>query len=59
VQHIYADGRLGCIQPVGAAPGAYTAGASYVFGTGAFLMAGSEMTKFAENPAYTRLAAVK
>ena len=59
VQHIYADGRLGCIQPVGAAPGAYTAGASYVFGTGAFLMAGSEMTKFAENPAYTRLTAIK
>ena len=59
VQHIYADGRLGCIQPIGAAPGAYTAGASYVFGTGAFLMAGSEMTKFAENPVYTRLAAVK
>jgi rhamnogalacturonyl hydrolase YesR len=47
VGHIYADGRLGCIQPVGAAPGAYTAGASYVFGTGAFLLAGSEVNRWA------------
>jgi unsaturated rhamnogalacturonyl hydrolase len=47
VAHIYADGRLGCVQPVGAAPGAYTAGASYVFGTGAFLLAGSEVNRWA------------
>ena len=47
VSHIYADGRLGCIQPVGAAPGAYTAGASYVFGVGAFLLAGSEVNRWA------------
>jgi unsaturated rhamnogalacturonyl hydrolase len=46
-QHIYADGRLGCVQPVGAAPGAFTAGSSFVFGTGAFLMAGSEVEKLA------------
>jgi hypothetical protein len=46
VAHIYKDGRLGCIQPVGAAPGAYTASASYVFGTGAFLLAGSEVDVF-------------
>ena len=59
VQHIYADGRLGCIQPIGAAPGAYTSGASYVFGTGAFLMAGSEMAKLTANSVYTRLAVVK
>jgi unsaturated rhamnogalacturonyl hydrolase len=45
VSHIYQDGRLGCIQPVGAAPGAYTAGSSYVFGTGAFLLAGSEVAQ--------------
>ncbi len=43
VTHIYEDGRLGCNQPVGAAPGAYSPGASYVFGTGAFLLAGSEV----------------
>jgi unsaturated rhamnogalacturonyl hydrolase len=45
VRHIYSDGRLGCVQPVGAAPGAYTEGASYVFGTGAFLLAGSEVER--------------
>jgi rhamnogalacturonyl hydrolase YesR len=43
VAHIYADGRLGSIQPVGAAPGAYTQASSYVFGTGAFLLAGSQV----------------
>jgi len=46
VSHIYADGRLGCIQPVGAAPGDYPASASYVFGTGAFLLAGSEVDRW-------------
>jgi len=45
VSHIYADGRLGSIQPVGAAPGAYTQGASYVYGVGAFLLAGSEVNQ--------------
>jgi unsaturated rhamnogalacturonyl hydrolase len=48
VNHVYADGRLGCIQPIGAAPGAYLPGASYVFGTGAFLLAGSEVNRLAE-----------
>jgi unsaturated rhamnogalacturonyl hydrolase len=47
VSHIYADGRLGSIQPVGAAPGAYEPGAGYVFGTGAFLLAGAEVNTFA------------
>ncbi len=47
VSHIYEDGRLGCIQPVGAAPGDYTATSSYVFGTGAFLLAGSEVYRLA------------
>jgi rhamnogalacturonyl hydrolase YesR len=47
VSHIYQDGRLGCIQPIGAAPGDYTASASYVFGTGAFLLAGSEVDRLA------------
>jgi unsaturated rhamnogalacturonyl hydrolase len=49
VSHIYADGRLGSIQPVGAAPGAYQPGSSYVFGVGAFLMAGSEVNALAEH----------
>ncbi|WP_213806288.1 glycoside hydrolase family 88 protein [Granulicella sp. dw_53] len=43
ISHIYQDGRLGAIQPVGAAPGAFIASSSYVFGTGAFMMAGSEL----------------
>jgi unsaturated rhamnogalacturonyl hydrolase len=47
LSHIYQDGRLGCIQPVGAAPGDFTAASSYVFGTGAFLLAGSELYRMA------------
>jgi unsaturated rhamnogalacturonyl hydrolase len=47
LSHIYQDGRLGCIQPVGAAPGDFTAASSYVFGTGAFLLAGSEIYRLA------------
>ena len=47
VAHIYEDGRLGCIQPVGGAPGVYTATSNYVFGTGAFLLAGSEVDRLA------------
>jgi rhamnogalacturonyl hydrolase YesR len=46
VRHVYADGRLGDIQPIGAAPGAYTEGASYVYGVGAFLLAGSELSSW-------------
>ena len=41
--HVYADGRLGAIQPVGAAPGAYTETSSYNYGVGAYLLAGSEI----------------
>jgi unsaturated rhamnogalacturonyl hydrolase len=47
LQHIYADGRLGSIQPIGAAPGAFSPGSSYVYGVGAFLLAGSELDRFA------------
>ncbi len=43
VAHIYQDGRLGSIQPIGGAPAAYPPSASYVFGVGAFLLAGSEV----------------
>ena len=48
VSHIYADGRLGCIQPVGPGPGPYKAQSSYVYGVGAFLMAGSEVQHLAQ-----------
>jgi unsaturated rhamnogalacturonyl hydrolase len=43
ISHIYADGRLGCIQPIGAAPGDFQPASSYVYGVGAFLLAGSEV----------------
>lgn len=46
--HIYADGRLGSIQPVGAAPGAFTETSSYVYGVGAYLLAGSEIYRTAK-----------
>jgi rhamnogalacturonyl hydrolase YesR len=41
--HVYASGRLGNIQPIGAEPGKYKPSSSYVYGVGAFLMAGSEL----------------
>lgn len=41
--HIYADGRLGSIQPIGGEPGKFKPSSSYVYGVGAFLMAGSEL----------------
>jgi rhamnogalacturonyl hydrolase YesR len=47
ISRIYQDGRLGCVQPIGAAPGDYTATSSYVFGSGAFLMAGSQVYQLA------------
>lgn len=48
ITHIYADGRLGSIQPVGDSPGVYAPSASYTFGVGAFLLAGSEVEKMAK-----------
>jgi len=48
ISHVYADGRLGCIQPVGAAPGVYNESSSYAYGVGAFLLAGSEIYRTAK-----------
>jgi rhamnogalacturonyl hydrolase YesR len=48
LSHVYEDGRLGCIQPIGAAPGDFTATSSYVYGVGAFLLAGSEIYKLSD-----------
>ena len=48
LSHVYADGRLGSIQPVGAKPGAYSATSSYVYGVGAYLLAGSEIYHMAK-----------
>jgi rhamnogalacturonyl hydrolase YesR len=47
--HVYADGRLGSIQKIGAAPGELSPGGSYVYGVGAFLLAGSEVDKLAQH----------
>ena len=45
VHQIYEDGRLGSIQPIGAAPGELQPGSSWVYGVGGFLLAGSEIDK--------------
>lgn len=42
------DGRLGSIQPIGAAPGAYSPTSSYVYGVGAYLLAGSEVMELSK-----------
>ena len=47
--HIYADGRLGCIQQTGAEPAFYRPTASYDYGVGAFLLAGSELKTMVEH----------
>jgi rhamnogalacturonyl hydrolase YesR len=47
LKHIYADGRLGDIQQTGAAPSTFKPSASYNYGIGGFLLAGSEMYKLA------------
>lgn len=46
--HVYADGRLGSIQPIDAQPGKFKPSASYVFGVGGFLMAGNELDQIAK-----------
>jgi rhamnogalacturonyl hydrolase YesR len=45
LKHVYADGRLGSIQKIGGAPGSLSPGGSYVYGVGAFLLAGSEVDR--------------
>ena len=40
---IYADGRLGNIQQTGDAPAHYLASSSYIYGVGAFLLAGAQV----------------
>jgi unsaturated rhamnogalacturonyl hydrolase len=45
LKHIYKDGRLGSIQPIGGEPGKFKPSSSYVYGVGAFLLAGSELTQ--------------
>jgi unsaturated rhamnogalacturonyl hydrolase len=47
--HIYADGRLGSIQPVGEQPGEFKPSTSYVYGVGGFLEAGSELDRLSRS----------
>ncbi len=48
LSHIYADGRFGCIQAVSDEPGKFKPTSSYVYGVGAFLLAGSEVDRLAQ-----------
>ena len=50
LSYVYADGRLGCIQQVGAAPSFYKPTSSFIFGVGGFLLAGSEIDRMAKCP---------
>lgn len=45
--HVYQSGRLGSIQPIGGEPGKFKPSSSYVYGVGAFLLAGSELSQLA------------
>jgi len=45
LHHVYADGRLGCIQQTGAEPQPFKASSSYTYGVGGFLLAGSQIRK--------------
>jgi rhamnogalacturonyl hydrolase YesR len=47
LHHVYADGRLGDIQQTGAQPSTFKPSASYNYGVGGFLLAGSEVRKLA------------
>ena len=46
--HVYESGRLGSIQPIGAEPGKFKPSSSYVYGVGAFLLAGSELSELSQ-----------
>ena len=47
LSHVYESGRLGSIQPIGGEPGKFKPSSSYVYGVGAFLLAGSELSQLA------------
>ena len=49
LSHIYADGRLGSIQPIDGQPGIFKPSASYVYGVGGFLLAGGELERLSRD----------
>jgi unsaturated rhamnogalacturonyl hydrolase len=53
LHHVYADGRLGDIQQTGAEPAPYKPTASYIYGVGAFLLAGSEIRRMDQHKPHT------
>lgn len=50
LSHVYADGRLGSMQQVGAAPASYLPSSSYIYGVGGFMLAGSEIDRLSKHP---------
>ena len=46
--HVYESGRLGSIQPIGGEPGKFKSSSSFVYGVGAFLLAGSELSELSQ-----------
>ena len=54
LKHVYADGRLGSIQPIDGQPGKFKPSASYVYGVGGFLLAASELDALAQDAAPIR-----
>jgi rhamnogalacturonyl hydrolase YesR len=52
--HVYADGRLGSIQPIDGQPGKFKPSASYVYGVGGFLLAASELDLLARDAGLKR-----
>ncbi len=49
VSSIHPDGMLGYVQPIGWKPELASANSTAIFGVGAFLLAGSEMYRYAKN----------
>jgi len=58
LKHVYADGRLGCIQQTGAEPTPYLPTSNFNYGVGGFLLAASEVRHMAGGPATSLQAAV-
>jgi unsaturated rhamnogalacturonyl hydrolase len=54
LSHVYADGRLGSIQPIDGQPGKFKPSASYVYGVGGFLLAASELDALVRSAPQTR-----
>lgn len=56
LSHIYADGRLGSIQPIDGQPGIFKPSASYVYGVGGFLLAGAELERLSRDKRYGKVS---